>query len=133
MTAGEAYTFENPRVPRATQIAKAYKQAYGSWPDPAAARGYNAVEVLALAFQQAGTGKPHAVVRALETHVFKNSLMGEYRLRECDHAAVSSVFVVEGKHNDEYKYYPAYVEDMPNREALMVPCGQTKCEPAMKS
>ena len=133
MTAGEAYTFENPKVPRAAQFAKAYKQAYGSWPDPAAARGYNAIEVLALAFQQAGTGKPDAVVRALETLVFKNSLMGEYRLRECDHAAVSSVFVVEGKHNDEYKYYPAYVEDMPNREALMVPCGQTKCEPAMKS
>jgi branched-chain amino acid transport system substrate-binding protein len=133
MTAGEAYTFENPKVPRAAQFAKAHKQTYGSWPDPAAARGYHAVEVLALAMQQAGSAKPEAVVRAMETMVFKNSVEGEYRFRECDHAGVSSIFVVEGKYNEEYKFYPAYIEDMPNREALMVPCGQTKCEPAMKS
>lgn len=133
MTAGEAYTFENPKVPRAAQFARAYKQIYGAWPDPAAARGYHAIEVLALAFQAAGSTKPEAVVRAMETMVFKNSVQGEYRFRECDHAGVSSVFVVEGKFNDEYRFYPAYIEEMPNREALLVPCGQTKCEPAMKS
>lgn len=132
MTAGEAYTFENPKVPRAAQFAKAYKQIYGSWPDPAAARGYHAVEVLALAFQQAGGAKPDAVVKAMESMVFKNSVEGEYRFRDCDHAAISSVFAVEGKFNDTYKFYPAYVEEMPKPEALMVPCGQTKCEPAMK-
>lgn len=133
MTAGEAYTFENPRVPRAAQFAKAHKQLYGTWPDPSAARGYHAVEVLALAMQQAGSAKPDAVVAAMEKLVFKNSVEGEYRFRDCDHAAVSSVFVVEGKYNDEYKFYPAYIEEMPKPEALMVPCGQTKCEPAMKS
>lgn len=133
MTAGEAYTFENPKVPRAAQFAKAYKQVYGSWPDPSAARGYHAVEVLALAFQQAGGTKPEAVVRAMETLSFKNSVEGDYRFRECDHAAVSSVFVVEGKYNDEYKFYPAYLEEVAKPEALLVPCGQTKCEPAMKS
>lgn len=132
MTAGEAYTFENPRVPRATQFAKAYKAAFGSWPDPAAARGYHAIEVLALAIQAAGSTKPEAVVRAMEGLRFKNSLEGEYHFRECDHAGVSSIFAVEGKFNNEYKYYPAYIEDMPNREALMVPCGQTRCEPAVK-
>jgi len=86
----------------------------------------------ALAFQQAGGAKPDAVVKAMESMVFKNSVEGEYRFRDCDHAAISSVFAVEGKFNDTYKFYPAYVEEMPKPEALMVPCGQTKCEPAMK-
>jgi len=129
MTAGEAYTYENPRVPRAAEFAKRYKALHGTWPDPAAARGYNGVELLALAIQQAGTTKPDAVVKALESMVFKDSVMGELRFRECDHLATTAVFVVEGQYNDEYKYYPRYVEDVSNPNALLVPCGKTGCEP----
>jgi branched-chain amino acid transport system substrate-binding protein len=131
MTAGEAYTFENPRVPRAAEFAKRYHATHSAWPDPAAARGYNAVECLALAIQQAGNTKPDEVVRALETLVFKQSLLGELRFRECDHLATTSVFAVEGKFNNEYKYYPAYVEDVADPNALLVPCGKTGCEPLM--
>ncbi len=129
MTAGEAYTFENLKVPRAAKFAKEYKAIHGTWPDPTAARGYNAVEVLALAIQQAGSTKPDAVVKALESLVFKESLMGEFRFRECDHLAMTSVFVVEGKYNADYKYYPAYIEDVPDPNALLIPCGKTGCEP----
>ena len=132
MTAGETYTFENPRVPRAAEFARAYKARFGSWPDPSAARGYHAIEVLALAIQAAGTTKPDAMVKAMEALRFKNSVVGEFQFRDCDHAGVSSVFAVEGKFNNEYKFWPAYIEEMPNREALLVPCGQTKCEPLVK-
>ncbi|MGH9669462.1 MAG: ABC transporter substrate-binding protein [Terriglobales bacterium] len=128
MTAGEAYTYENPRVPRAAEFAKKYRAVHGAWPDPAAARGYNGVEVLALAIAQAGSTNPDAVVKALETMVFKESLMGELRFRECDHLATTTVFVVEGKYTDDYKYYPAYIEDVPNPNALLIPCGKTGCE-----
>lgn len=129
MTAGEAYTFENPKVPRAARFAEAFRAINGSWPDPAAARGYNAVEALALSIRDAGSAKPDAVVMAMEHLVFKDSLLGELRFRECDHLATTMVFVVEGKHNDKYKYYPAFVEDVADPNALLIPCGKTGCEP----
>jgi branched-chain amino acid transport system substrate-binding protein len=133
MTAGEAYTFENPKVPRAAKFAEAFHARHGNWPDPAAARGANAVEVLALATKAAGSTKPDALVKALERLVFKDSVMGEFRFRECDHVAMTSVFMVEGKQSDRYKgIYPAYVEDVQNPNVLLVPCGKTGCEPLMK-
>lgn len=132
MTASHSYVLENPRVPRMAQFAKAYKARYNAWPDPAAAGGYNAIEVLALAMRNAGSSKPDAVVKAMETLRF-SSLSGDYRFRECDHAALSGVFTVEGKFNDEYKFYPSFVEEVRNPDTLMIPCGQTRCEPAMKS
>jgi branched-chain amino acid transport system substrate-binding protein len=131
MTAVEAYTYENPKVPRAAEFAKKYKAAHGAWPDPAAARGYNGIEVIALAIGQAGSAKPDAIVKGLETLVHKQSVLGELRFRECDHLATTPVFIVEGKYNDEYKYYPAYVEEVPNPNALLIPCGKTGCEPLM--
>jgi len=133
MTAGEAYTFENPKVPRAQKYAQAYHAIHKRWPDPAAARGSNAVEVLALAIQQAGSTKPDAVVKALEGLMFKDSLMGELRFRDCDHHAMADVFTVEAKKSDKYGIYAAYVEGVSNPNALLKPCGTTGCEPLMKS
>jgi len=133
MTAGEAYTFENPKVPRAQKYAQAYHAAHKRWPDPAAARGSNAVEILALAIQQAGSTKPDAVVKALEGLQFKDSLMGELRFRDCDHHATADVFTVEAKKSDKYGLYAAYIEGVSNPNALLKPCGTTGCEPAMKS
>jgi ABC-type branched-subunit amino acid transport system substrate-binding protein len=114
-------------------FAKAFRALHGTWPDPAAAGGYNAVEVLALTFQAAGGTKPDAVVKAMETLRFKDSILGEYSFRECDHAGQAGVFVVEGKFNEEYRYYPAFIEQVENPGQLMVPCGKTGCEPLMKS
>ncbi len=133
MTAGESYLYENPKVPRQAKFAEAFKAKHGSWADPAAARGANGVEMVALAIQKAGSTKPDAIVKALEGLVFKDSLLGELRVRECDHHVTGPVFVVEGKKNDKYGYYPAVVEEVPNSNALLVPCGKTGCEPAMKS
>ncbi len=133
MTAGEAYTFETPKVPRDQKYAEAYHAVHPQWPDPAAARGTNAVEVIALAIQSAGSTKPDAVVKAIEGLVFKNSLLGtDYRFRDCDHLATSDVFLVEGRKNDRYGIYPAYVEDVQNPSALLKPCGSTGCEAAIK-
>jgi branched-chain amino acid transport system substrate-binding protein len=133
MTAGESYVYENPKVPRQARFAEAVKAKHGTWPDPAAARGANGVEMVALAIQKAGSTKPDAVVKALEGLVFKDSLLGELRVRECDHHVTGPVFVVEGKKNDKYGYYPAFIEEVPNANALLVGCGKTGCEPAMKS
>lgn len=133
MTAGEAYLYENPKVPRQARFAETYRAKHGSWPDPAAARGANGVEMVALAIQKAGSTRPDAIVKALEGLVFRDSLMGELRVRECDHHVTGPVFVVEGKKNDTYGYYPAFVEEVANPNALLVPCGKTGCEPAMKS
>lgn len=133
MTAGEAYTWENPNVPRAARFAQAFHAVHKAWPDPAAARGANGVEVLALAIQQAGSTRPDAIVKALQGLVFKDSVMGELRFRECDHLATTSVFVVEGRHNEKYGYYPAYVQEVADPNALLVPCGKTGCEPLIRS
>jgi hypothetical protein len=76
---------------------------------------------------------PVAVVKALEGLVHKDSVMGELKIRECDHHATGPVFVVEAKKNDKYGIYPSFVEEMPNSNALLVPCGKTGCEPLMKS
>jgi branched-chain amino acid transport system substrate-binding protein len=132
MTAGEAYLFENPQVPRAATYAEAYKTTHGTWPDPAAARGSNAVEMIGLAIAKAGGTKPDAIVRALETLVHKDSVMGELKVRECDHHVTGPIFVVEGKKNDKYGYYPAFVEPVPDPNALLVPCGKTGCEPLIQ-
>jgi branched-chain amino acid transport system substrate-binding protein len=133
MTAGEAYLYENPKVPRQARFAEAMKARHGAWPDPAAARGANGIEMLALAIQKAGSTKPEAIVKALEGLVFKDSLLGELRVRDCDHHVTGPVFVVEGRKNEKYGYYPAFVEEVPNANALLVPCGKTGCEPATKS
>jgi branched-chain amino acid transport system substrate-binding protein len=132
MTAGEAYLFDNPKVPRAAKYAEAFKARHGSWPDPAAARGSNAIELIAIAVQKAGGTKPDAVVKALEGLEHKDSVMGALRIRECDHHVTGPVFVVEGKKNDKYGYYPAFVEEMPDPNALLVPCGKTGCEPLIQ-
>jgi len=133
MTAGESYLYENPRVPRAAKYAEAYHARHNAWPDPSAARGSNAVEMIGLAVAKAGGTKPDDVVKALETLVFKDSVLGEIKVRECDHHVTGPVFAVEGKHNDKYGYYPAFVEEMASPDALLAPCGKTGCEPLMKS
>jgi branched-chain amino acid transport system substrate-binding protein len=132
MTAGESFMLDNPKVPRALKFSKAFHAAHGEWPDPAAAKGYNGVEMLALAIDKAKSTKPDAVVAALETMVFKDSLLGELRVRECDHAATTPVFLVEGKHSNEYKYYAAYAGEVADPTALLTACGKTGCEPSMK-
>jgi len=128
MTAGEAYLFDNPKAPRAATFASTYRAAHGTWPDPAAARGYNAVEVLALAIDHAGSVGPEAIVKSLEDLVFPDSVLGTFRFRGCDHLAATSMFVVEGKHDDRYQYYPAFIEEVADAGALLVPCGRTGCE-----
>ena len=133
MTAGEAYMYENPKVPRAAKYAEAYKAKHGTWPDPAAARGSNAVEMIALAIAKAGSTKPDAIVKAVEGLVHRDSVLGELKVRECDHHVTGPVFTVEGKKNDKYGYYPAFVDQVANPDALLVPCGKTGCEPLMKS
>ena len=132
MTAGEAYLYENPKVPRAAQYALAYHAKHGQWPDPSAARGSNAIEMIGLAIVKAGGTKPDAVVKALEGLVHKDSVMGEIKVRECDHHVTGPIFVVEGKKNDKYGYYPAFVEETANANALLVPCGKTGCEPLIQ-
>ena len=34
---------------------------------------------------------------------------------------------------DKYGYYPAFVDQVANPDALLVPCGKTGCEPLMKA
>jgi branched-chain amino acid transport system substrate-binding protein len=133
MTAGESYMYENPRVPRQAAYAEAFKAKNGAWPDPSAARGSNAVELIGRAILKAGSTRPDPFVKALEGLTFSDSLLGELRVRDCDHHVTGPVFVVEGKRNDKYGYYPAFVEDVPNHNALLVPCGKTGCEAATKS
>jgi branched-chain amino acid transport system substrate-binding protein len=133
MTAGETYVVNNPKVPRAEQFARMFRAEHRAWPDPVAARGYTGVELLALAIVRAGSTEPDKIVTALEKTVHANSVHGELRFRECDHTAVASVFIVEGKYDPEDKTnYAAFVNDVENPNALVVPCGQTGCEAAMK-
>jgi branched-chain amino acid transport system substrate-binding protein len=128
MTAGEAFLFDNPKAPQALQFARGFHARVGRWPDPAAARGYNAVQVLARSIQIAGTTDPDVIVNAMERLTFPDSVLGAFRFRECDHQATTSMFVVEARFNDTYRYYGAYVTEVDNPDSLMVPCGKTGCE-----
>jgi branched-chain amino acid transport system substrate-binding protein len=127
MTAGEAYGVDNTAVPRAAGFARAYRQRHGSWPDPFAARGYHAIEALALAVHRAATTEPDALARALETLVFRDSICGEFRFRACDHVGVGTVVVVEGRWDDEQKFYPAYLDHVTSADAMLPACGDAKC------
>ena len=129
MTAGEVYGFDNTAVPRAAAFARAYHKQNASWPDPFAARGYHAVETLALAFHKSATTEPSALVRTLEAQVFKDSIHGEFRFRACDHVGTGTILLVEGRWNDEQKFYPAYVDRVGNAEELLPACAETKCGP----
>ena len=89
--------------------------------------------MLALAIQAAASPNPDAVGQGPGgAQVQELGGRRPFHFRYGDHAGVSSVFAVEGKFSNEYKFWPAYVEEAPNREALLVPCGQTKCEPLVK-
>ncbi|HEX7127575.1 MAG TPA: ABC transporter substrate-binding protein [Thermodesulfobacteriota bacterium] len=132
MTAGECFTYEHPSAPRMQQFAQAYHALHGAWPDPTAARAYTGVEMLAMALQNGGTTDPVTVVRELRALRYRNSVMGDVYFRECDHAAVMPIFMVEGKQTEKYGIYPAYVEPAGDPDALLVPCGKTGCEPATK-
>jgi branched-chain amino acid transport system substrate-binding protein len=133
MTAAETYTFENPRVPRAAKFAESFHAIHKTWPDPVAARGYTGVELLAMGMRAANGTTPDAVVRALEGIDFKDSLLGPLKFRECDHVAVTPMFIVEGKDNSKYKLFPSYVEHVNEPNALAIACGQTGCEARVKA
>ena len=132
MTTGETYLFPNSNVPRAMEFAKAYNAIHGTWPDPAAARGYDGVMLLAEAIRKAKGTNPDPIVKVLETTDFKSPISGNVRFRDCDHMVATPVYVLEAKHSPSYKYYGAYVETISNPNALLVPCGKTGCEPLMK-
>jgi ABC-type branched-subunit amino acid transport system substrate-binding protein len=129
MTAGEAFAFDNAATPRAAGFARAYRQAHGSWPDAFAARGYHAIETLALAARSAGTTGARALARALEAQVFKDSIYGEFRFRACDHVGVGTVLVVEGRWSEERRFHPAYLEPAGDGEAMLPACAETRCGP----
>lgn len=132
MTAGECFTYENPAAPRMQQFAQAYHAQHKAWPDPTAARAYTGVEMLAMALSKAGKTDADLVVKELLAIRYRNSVMGDVYFRECDHAAVMPIFMVEGKENEKYGIFPRYVEPAGDPEALLVPCGKTGCEPATK-
>lgn len=133
LTAGETYVVNNPKVPRALAFGKAFRAIHGTWPDPVAARGYTGVELLAQAIRKTGSSDAEAIVDAL-VKVEHDSVHGKLAFRECDHTATAEIFVVEGKYNEQEKaYYAAYVEHIANPDMLVVPCGQTGCEAAMKA
>jgi branched-chain amino acid transport system substrate-binding protein len=128
MTAGESFVLENPTTPRAREFSSGFHAKFGHWPDPAAARGYNAIHVLARSIQAARTMRPEAIVEAMELLTFPDSVLGEFSFRTCDHQAMTPMCVVEAKYNEQYKYYGAYVEGVATPDALMIPCGTTGCE-----
>lgn len=63
---GSVYDPELP-WPETRAFIAAYRQRYGEVPDTAAAQGYDAIRVLALAMTQAGSTAPPDVARALRS------------------------------------------------------------------
>jgi ABC-type branched-subunit amino acid transport system substrate-binding protein len=133
MTAGEAYGVDNAATPRAAAFTRAYRRVNGAWPDPFAARGYHAIETLALALQKAAATESSALVHTLEAQTFKDSIFGAFRFRTCDHVGVGTVLVVEGRWSDEQKFHPAYLDHVANAEAMLPACGESPCRSATGS
>jgi branched-chain amino acid transport system substrate-binding protein len=68
---------DNPR-PEVQRFVAAFEQAYGKRPDSWAARGYEAVTLLAHAIEQAGSAESDAVAEALRTMKDWNGLTGAF-------------------------------------------------------
>lgn len=68
---------DNPR-PEVQRFVNAFEQAYGKRPDSWAARGYEAVTLLAHAMEQAGSAEPDAVAEALRTMKDWHGLTGAF-------------------------------------------------------
>ena len=75
----------------------------------------------------------YRLVPALEAVVHKDSVLGPLKFRPCDHVAETPILIVEGRQSDKYQVYPSLIGKVANPNAITIPCGQTGCEPLMKS
>lgn len=133
MTAGTNFLLENPMIPRSKKFAADFKSFTGDYPGGAGADGYNGIEVICKAIQEAGSTDPERIVEALENLTFKDSITTPvYRFRKCDHMATFSVYVVEVVKDPKYQFNTKLLEVAKDPDVLMTPCGKTGCEDSMK-
>ncbi|MEW6263894.1 MAG: ABC transporter substrate-binding protein [Thermodesulfobacteriota bacterium] len=133
LTCGGEFLIDNPKVPRAKKFAEGLKAFTGDTPGATEAHAFNGVEMICKAIQQAGGLDPDKIVEALENMVFQESvIMPGYKFRKCDHGPTVDVYVLEVIKHPEYGYDVKMVEQIKDPEVLMLPCGQTGCEEAMK-
>jgi len=78
------YEFLVPDTPENKRFAEKFKAKYGDYPSREGMHYYNAVHLLALAIEKAGTTETEAVIDALEKVHFK-SPVGDLYFRQIDH------------------------------------------------
>jgi branched-chain amino acid transport system substrate-binding protein len=133
MTASVDFLIENPKVPRAKKFAEEFKTFTGDYPGGSGADGYNGIEAICKAIQEAGSTDPEKIVDELENLYFKESILSpSYHFRKCDHTAMMDVYIVEVVKDPKYQYNSRLMEVVKDPEVLMTPCGKTGCEEAMK-
>lgn len=88
------------RYPGSEDFVQAYREEYGEPPEVTAATGWVAVKEWAEAVERAETLDSREVIRELEGHEFQ-LLKDSERWRSWDHQAVSSVYIIEGKSENE--------------------------------
>jgi branched-chain amino acid transport system substrate-binding protein len=133
MMSGTNFLIENPKIPRAMKFAEEFKAFTGDYPGGAGADGYNGIEVICKAIQEAGSTEPEKIVDALENLVFKDSVETlTYQFRKCDHMATFAVYTVEVVKDAKYQYNSKLIEIAQDPDQLMIPCGKTGCEESMK-
>jgi len=133
MFCGSDYLIDNPKIPRAKKFADDFKVFTGDYPGSAGANGFNGVEVICKAIQEAGGTDPEKIVETMENLNFKESIISPgYHFRKCDHAPMISIYIVECVKDAKYQYDSRLLEVVKDPTVLMTPCGKTGCEDSMK-
>jgi branched-chain amino acid transport system substrate-binding protein len=128
MTSMATYLIKNPKIPKANLFAKEFYREFKTYPGIHGANAFTAVEVLMEAVTKAGSLETDAVINALETTQFKNTVLAQnFRFRYSDHQAISPVFVGRIVKDPELKYafQAEYTVDDPTE--LLAPEDQTGC------
>jgi hypothetical protein len=89
--------------------------------------------VILEAVKAAGKTDTEAVVDAMESMTYKNSILSpDYHFRKADHQAITGLYTIEAIKDPVYEYGTKILSYDPNPTIFVTPEKETGCEEQMK-
>ena len=123
------YLFYYPQTPENKAFTAEYQKNYNKYPTQPSFFGYVTGQLIAKAYQKAGSTNREKFVDALEGMVLDTSAVGRLDLRKCDHQLMLPTFVGVTKKVPEYKDF------LIGTDIIMVSAadGVPSCEQVLKA
>jgi branched-chain amino acid transport system substrate-binding protein len=133
ITSSSEFLNENPKAPRAKVFTDAYQERFGRYPGGLAAYGFHAIEVIMEAVKAAGTTDTEAVIDAMESLTYAESILSpDYHFRKADHQSITGLYTIEAIQDPKYQYGTKILDYDPDPTLFVVPENETGCDEYMK-